>query len=98
MAPKFASEILVGAPNFASKLDVRFKPPPTSLFGSTSLGLIRKLSLTAHVFKDSIFNEDIFIGGRINLLFQKWLHFNFAHLLPAKIIILYDDITADVSN
>ena len=42
------------------------------------------------VSKDSIFNIDIFIGGQIDLLFQKWLHFNFANLLSAKIIMLYD--------
>ena len=42
------------------------------------------------VCKDSVFNIDIFIGEQINLLFQKWLHFDFAHLLSAKIITLYD--------
>ena len=32
------------------------------------------------VSEGSIFNVDAFIARQINLLFQKWLHFNFAHL------------------
>ena len=48
------------------------------------------MTLTAFtaISKDSIFIIDIFIGEQINVLFQKWLHFNFAHLLSVKVIII----------